>query len=577
MLKNIFFNFKNLSLYQYAFFLFLIGYLPIIVFGNFIQDDWSIVAKGQWSVASAAEMMCGVNNNRPLSCLYFGLLTRLFPIYQIYIFFVFFVYFIFIKNILNIFNFLIENLIIKKIFVTFLIFPFFSYTIFYSPAMQGIGASSLLFWSFSLLFLKKFLFSKKLLHLFISFTFILLMFLLYESATPLLGINLFFPLLFRKYKKFIYNFISIFFIMFFVYYLQKFVFPEIFNIDLSRIKLSFLDIKKVLFLILVNFVLVINIFFYSIEIFIRGFFYNVLTFNFILYAQYLIISTIVYFSFKNLKSEKKININKKNNEIIIYCLMIIAVIFLTVLMHVLANTGLDFIKYNNRALTSFSFLMAFIFLISIKYVNSKKKNFIININFLVFLVLLFNFLSFQNNLIQEKFENQNFYKYILNQQDKINKKINYTIVIVDYPFTRELLSYNSLDSITKIQKNNNYFDNNVYNLINKSKFCNKDYYNEYVQRAYINKPKLFSFNIAHFNKKTLSYFVPQDPDSNPNMSYKHFENNADEIGIYLENHFKCLDKTTLEINTLLRKNTFLDTRYQGVFLNILKLIYHKII
>ena len=67
MLKNIFFNFKNLGLYQYAIFLFLFGYLPIIIFGNFIQDDWSIVAKGQVSVPDAAEMMCGVNNNRPLT------------------------------------------------------------------------------------------------------------------------------------------------------------------------------------------------------------------------------------------------------------------------------------------------------------------------------------------------------------------------------------------------------------------------------------------------------------------------------------------------------------------------------
>ena len=571
MFKNIFFNFKNLGFYQYTIFIFF--------FGNFIQDDWSIVAKGQVSVAKAAEMMCGVNNNRPLSCLYFGFLTRLFPIYQIYILFIFFIYFLFIKNILNIFNFLIENLTIKKIFITFLIFPFFSYTIFYSPAMQGIGASSLLLWSFSLLFLKKFLFSNKLFHLIISFIFILLMFLLYESATPLLGVNLFFPLLFRKHKKFIYNFISIFFIMFFVYYLQKFIFPEIFNQDLSRIKLSFFDIKKILFLILVNFALFINIFFYSIEIFIRGFFYNVITFNLMLYLQFLIISTMVYFSFKNLKSEKKININinKKKNEIIIYCLMIMAVIFLTVLMHVLANTGLDFIKYNNRALTSFSFLTAFIFLISIKYVSSKKKNFIININLLVFLVLLFNFLSFQNNLIQENFDNQKIYKYIVNQQEQINKKKNYTLVIVDYPFTRELLSYNSLDSITKIQKNINYFDNGVYNLINKSKFCNKDYYDEYIKRAYLDKSKLYSFNIAHFNKETLNYFVAQKPDNNPSMGYKQFGNNVDGIRIYLENHFNCLDKTSLEINTLLRKKTFLDTRYQGFFLNILKLMYHKII
>ena len=46
--------------------------------------------------------------------------------------------------------------VVKKIFITFLVFPFFSYTILYSPAMQGIGALSLLLWSISILYLKKY-------------------------------------------------------------------------------------------------------------------------------------------------------------------------------------------------------------------------------------------------------------------------------------------------------------------------------------------------------------------------------------------------------------------------------------
>ena len=333
--------------------------------------------------------MCGVNNNRPLSCLYFGLLTRLYPIFQIYFGFILIIYLFFIKNIFNVFSFLLKTEVTKKVFLTFLIFPFFSYTVFYSPAMQGIGVTSLLLWSFSLVFLKKFLLKNKKIHIAISYLFILLMFLLYESATPLLGINLFFPLLYKNRKIFLYNFISIILIMLLIYYLQKNIFPVIFDADLSRIKLSIYDYKKILFLIIVNLTLSLNIIFYSIEIFFKSVLHNIVNFNLQIFIQYFFIFLLVTVNFKNFKFENFSNFENKKKDLIIYGLMLAAVIFLTVLMHVLANTGLDFIKYNNRALTSYSFILAFISLISLNYVNKKRINFVINTNLIVFLIFIF--------------------------------------------------------------------------------------------------------------------------------------------------------------------------------------------
>ena len=210
--------------------------------------------------------MCTVNNNRPLSCVYFAFLTRLSPNFQIYVLLIFFSYSLFIYFVCDIFNFLIKNENIKKIFVTFLIFPFFSYTIIYSPAMQGIGALSLLLWSISLFYLKKNLIDGKTYHLLLSYFFVLLIFLVYESSAPLLGISFFFPLIFKNIKS-SFIILALILIMLLVYFLQKFLFPAIFEIDLSRIKLSASDYKKIVYLILINSALVVNIIFYSLEIF----------------------------------------------------------------------------------------------------------------------------------------------------------------------------------------------------------------------------------------------------------------------------------------------------------------------
>ena len=284
--------------------------------------------------------MCTVNNNRPLSCVYFAFLTRLIPNFQIYFLLIFFIYSLFIYFVCDIFNFLIKNENIKKIFVTFLIFPFFSYTIIYSPAMQGIGALSLLLWSISLFYLKKNLIDGKTYHLLLSYFFVLLIFLVYESSAPLLGISFFFPLIFKKYKIFIYNFLALILIMLLVYFLQKFLFPAIFEIDLSRIKLSASDYKKIVYLILINSALVVNIIFYSLEIFLRGFFYNLITLNLFFWVQFLSIIYIVLLNFKFKVQNFEEDI-KSSNTSYVYFLMIISVLFLTILMHVLADKELN--------------------------------------------------------------------------------------------------------------------------------------------------------------------------------------------------------------------------------------------
>ena len=98
------FNIKNLSISNYIILLFFFGYTPILFFGYFIQDDFGIINFYNYSIEDSRNWMCGVNNNRPLSCIYFSLLTRLWPTYQIYFMFIFSIYILFVYTTLNVFN-----------------------------------------------------------------------------------------------------------------------------------------------------------------------------------------------------------------------------------------------------------------------------------------------------------------------------------------------------------------------------------------------------------------------------------------------------------------------------------------
>ena len=526
---------KNLSTFNYYFLIFIIGYFPVILFGTFIEDDWGILNLGNKNIPLAIEHMCVVNNNRPLSCVYFGLLTRLFPNFQIYFLFIYLIYSLFIYTILKVFDFLILDNVVKKIFITFLIFPFFSYTILYSPAMQGIGALSLLLWSISILYLKKYLIEQKKINIFLSFFFIIILFLVYESSAPLLGISFFFPLLFNKIRAFVINFVVIILLLIFVYYLQKIIFPIIFDIDLSRIKLSISDFKQIFLLILINSALLLNIIFYSLEIFIKNIYFNTLSFNINFYIQLITLLFIVLLSFR----AKPLNIItfKKQNSIIqnyTFVLMILSVCFLTILMHVLANTGIEFLKYNNRALTSLSFLVAFISLISFYIFGQKKRNLIIAINFIIFFIFIFNFLTFQNNIIRENFETKKILYQTYSHESIDPKKM--VMVVLEREYSREVLSYNSLSMFTKLKEDNVYLKNYIYRNINIYKFCNKDYWNEYIKNGFLNKR--YIFDILHFNSK--------------NVLIHHLKNlSPNEVENFFENHFKC--KQTEKISKLLKE------------------------
>jgi len=557
-MKNIINFIKSLSLTQYFFTLALLGYLPILVFGYFIQDDYTIRGLTDLNFFDAVKTICSVNNNRPLSCIYHALLTRLPPIFQIYFLFSLSIYFIFIYIVFKIYDFILDDIYIKKIFLTFLIFPFFSYTIIYSPGMQSMGIVSLIFWAISLFFLKRYIYKFSFIDLFLSYFFLVIMFLIYESAAPLLGISLFFPLFFKNKKKvFFINIILTFLVLILIYVLQKEIFPNLFNQDLSRIKLGLHDYKKIFYLIIINFALTLNIFAHSLELFGRSLFNIFTSFNLILLLQLILIIFFFYLSIDNKKNKTKSN--SDYYLLSISLVSIISVFILNVLMHSMAHTGLEFTQYNNRALVSISCIFSLSVVFFYKFGVFRSK-FLSNFFYIpLFTILSVNFFFFQNNLIRERFLAQELLrdaKELISKNHVLEKKYknNVNFFIYNRSNVEEIFSYNSLDFFRVIEKT----ENNINILLNEHKFCYLSYYDLYIKNPFLNEDN--KLNVFYYSNKKLTIFLE-------NVKYEDFRNN-------LGNIIKCNYKEISEKSShIIKKNIYLDKRFESFFLQVIKKIY----
>jgi hypothetical protein len=423
--------------------------------------------------------------------------------------------------------------------------------------MQSMGSVSLIFWAISLLFLKRYIYKSFFLDLFLSYFFLVIMFLIYESAAPLLGISLFFPLFFKNKKKiFFINIILTFLVLILIYILQKEIFPNLFNQDLSRIKLGFQDYKKIIYLITINSVLTVNIFVHSLELFVRSL-YNIFTsFNLILLLQLLLIISFFYLSIDN---KKKIKSNRNYYFLSISFVSVISVFILNALMHSMANTGLEFTQYNNRALVSISCIFSISVVISYKFGVLRSK-FLSNFLYIIlFIILSVNFFFFQNNLVKERFLAQELLKdakELTNKNYILGKKYQYNVnfFIYDRSNVEQILSYNSLDFFRVIEKT----ENNINFFLDENKFCNLDYYDLYIKIPYLNEEN--RLNLFYYSNKKLTIFLE-------NINHKDFRKN-------LENVIKCNYKEISEkSSSIIKKRVYLDKRFESFFLQVIKKIY----
>lgn len=562
---NKFFDCLNsISFNKFCLLLIFLIYTPISIFGYFIQDDLGVVANiGSSTFEQALKDICQVNHNRFLSCFYHATLTRLPSIYQFYFLINLIFYICFVFNIIKIFEFIFNNIFLKKIFFVFLIFPFFSYTIIYSPAMQSMGTFALLLWSFSLYFLKKFIINNNKINIVVSFILLIASLLVYESPFPLLAVSIFFPLFFNSKKKlFLINFLVTIIIVSIIFIIQKFLMPIIYNVDLSRVRIDFYNYKKIIFLFFVNLILTANIFFYSLEIFLKILYASFYRPNYLFLSQ-LILILIIFYSL--IFCKVKIYNQKINKKFIKVSLLIfIFTIFLNSIMHTVANTGLEFIQYNNRALVSLSFIFAFVVSVIFKYFFENNKRSLLNyIIAFLFLMLASNFFYFKNNLIKERFQSISLNNLInLTFSSKDHKQVIF-FSINNREALDEILSYNTWDYLHIL--NNNMPDflngNKVVIYINHSKFCNKFYFNEYIYKPFNNN---YIINFLNFNNTLNSKYI----------SYNNIKFN--ELEALLKSKIICDD----EFNELVKKKVvsqkYIDLRYRSYFLSFLHKVYiHK--
>jgi hypothetical protein len=481
---------RGLSTINFYIIFLLIVFLPVIFYGHFIQDDYSITSLNEYNFLSAIERICSVNSNRPLSCLYHAALSRFPSIFKIYFLIDLIIYFISIILIIKAFDFIINSKSKKKLFFSLAIIPFFSYTILYSPGMQSMGTVAFLFWAISIFLLKNYLTTKKTKFLFFSYLSVLVLFLIYESSFPLLSLTIFFPLLYEKkfkYKFFLLNLIINISILIFVLILQKKVFTSFSIYELSRVKLGFTDVKTILYLTFVNFLLIVNIFFHSLELFIYNLASLVKNFNTFLIFQ--IFLTFIFIlsnfpkknDFKNDKSLKKLS-PYYNYYILI---SVFGVLMMTSLMHALANTGLEFLMYNNRALVSVSLIFSFLIFNFIIYVPTNKTfnkyKFIASPIIVIFIT---NFFFFQNNLLNENKLSKKLYSSIKEQKNNFIKKSNtekkklLLVFKTNLNKSQTILNYQSMDAFKELMA----IDYKIIVInITENRVCNKFYFNPYIK------------------------------------------------------------------------------------------------
>jgi hypothetical protein len=425
--------------------------------------------------------------------------------------------------------------------------------------MQSIGVVALVLWSISLLFLKQFITSNYKTHLFYSYFFILLMFLIYESPAPLLGLSIFFPLFFKKKEKLFYiNLLIIISLGIFLIALQKIFLPKIFNIDLSRFRFELYDYKKIVYLTFINLVLTINIIFFSIELALQVLF-NL--FKNISYLTLLQIFAVIYIFYTNFYCRNFYKKNENNKYFLfIIILIFFSVIFLNALMHAVANTGLEFTKYNNRALVSLSFIFPLTIVFVYKVVNFKNKKLFSLLLIFLFSVPTINFIYFQNNLIKERFAAKYIYnKYLDSHKTEFNGvKINF-ILNTGGTNIDNILSYDSLDYLKHLN------EKLIVIFLNDQKFCNINYYDLYILPYFNNTNN--NVNIYYF-KSFLSNLT--HVTQLINVDSKKFR---EELDYSIKCKYITVSNNASDEE---KKKRYLVNKTEGYFLWFLKYFYLKL-
>jgi uncharacterized membrane protein len=136
--------------------------------------------------------------------------------------------------------------------------------------------------------------------------------------------------------------------------MQKIVFPKIFNVDLSRVKIDINEYKKIVYLIFVNLVLTINIIFFSLEIALKALLNLFKNINYLTLLQ---LSLIIFLFYKNFYYRTFYKKNKNNKYLLLILVLVFSsVVFFNAVMHAWAKTEGQERQGLDRCLEIFKFM-----------------------------------------------------------------------------------------------------------------------------------------------------------------------------------------------------------------------------
>ena len=492
---------------------------PLLFFGDFQQDDFYILSLYDLNFKDAFSTIILQFSNRPIAALIFYLLSRFFNSYEYYILLNFLLIILSCNFIIKSFQDYFNTNYIKLIFIFLCFIPIYSYSTIFSSGMQITGNLSVFFWSLSIFFLNKFIKTELVLNLIISNIILILMFITYESAFPLMIINFFVPILNKKDSKLKLIAFLLFFSIFFSALLQKTLLPEIFNQDISRFRSEGFSFKGFLLYMSANTLLFFNIFY----IFFQNLFLSLkIIFNsYFLLAQYfLILFFFIILVSMNYKKDKEIKVWKKIKKSQFF--LIIAIYLLLLLfMHAIAKSAMNVYGINNRALVSLSFFIPLLLIFLSKTIDKKKYLMFIVVYFFIvvsnYLPIQFNNISYISernksliNIINELNKNSYEGKLFLYLDNTSNNKLyEHTTFINDNFDFINMIGF----KYKKYIKGDNLWGANI----TKDIFCNKSFWNLHYRDQIIEKFKQTKSLI--FIEKNSNNYVFKSFDDLKNFDY----------------------------------------------------------
>jgi hypothetical protein len=408
---------------------FVIVYLPYILRGGFIIDDWSVVflAKNTGSFWQNYTSWFPLFSNRPLAPLILTILSRLYGAWPpAYI----------ATNLLFLFlSGIITGSVIKRyvnesfllLFIFFLMMPVISSAVIFSPVMQVTAPFSYLLWAISFYLQDKYRREKKNSKLFFSYLFILAALMVYEIILPLLIFSVLFPLYteyFEKNEKISLKRLSrqvlpIIIILILTILYQKFIMPH-FMVVYSRINSDFSSAALKLVWTGWNaavfhdfpMLLLAAISYFKFSLFRKM--------GIILFFTFLI---ALYFLREKIGIETKSGFFKKKN---IYLFIIFTVVFIgSSSIYIFSGRIATISGYENRGLSAtwFSLSLLFAFLGSRLLKTKIRSVIILGFLFVVFLA----FIAQRNNYLKSYQLQNNIISDLLKKDEIAKSKGNFIV------------------------------------------------------------------------------------------------------------------------------------------------------